>query len=95
MSNLEITKEQMMEHLNRYFTDEVESCPLNAIACVDVLFSKYQPESIKREALKYKCPDCGDVLKYDSKYFIGPNWICSNDNRFTTEQIILRCGALI
>jgi len=38
---LEITREQLLEELERYFEDEVLSCPLNAEALIDVLFYKY------------------------------------------------------
>lgn len=39
---LKITKEELMEELRAYFTDEVESCPRNAEAFIEVLFYKYE-----------------------------------------------------
>lgn len=40
-ATLIVSKEEMLDHLRNYFTDEVESCPLNAKACVEVFFYNY------------------------------------------------------
>lgn len=45
MAKLEFTKEQLMDELLKYFTDEVESCPKNAKAFCDVLFYLYEIEN--------------------------------------------------
>ena len=44
MAKLEMTKEQLMDELLTYFTNEVESCPRNAQAFCDVLFYLYEIE---------------------------------------------------
>lgn len=64
---LEITKEELMQMILIYFTDEVESCPLNAQAFVDVVFSKYQQDS---------CPVCKKnlVLNQGSQWCESCDW---------------------
>lgn len=39
---LDITKEELYHMIHSYFTQEVESCPLNAQAFIDVTFHKYE-----------------------------------------------------
>lgn len=39
-----IRKEELMELLKTYFTDEVEACPLNAEAFCNLLLEKYKIE---------------------------------------------------
>lgn len=52
MSMLSISKDEMLAHLKNYFSLEVEACPLNALACVDLLFAKYDVIEIEKRKLE-------------------------------------------
>lgn len=49
MAKLEFTKEQLMDELLKYFTDEVESCPKNAKAFCDVFFYLYEMKNNEKD----------------------------------------------
>ena len=47
---VELTKLELYKLLLTYFTSEVESCPLNAAAFIEVFFEKYQARPYIYEA---------------------------------------------
>lgn len=49
-------------------------------------------DQVVKNERKYQCPECSQKLKYDAKYAIGPNWVCENGHRSTTEDLIIKIG---
>lgn len=67
--HLELNKDQLLEHLLTYFTDEVEACPLNAEAFCDTLLAKYGEEEKENE------PDSEYLARWDGDVPLNfPAW---------------------
>ena len=63
---------------------------LKGLALINISLNVASEKTLQEEDSSRKCDVCGEELKYDGKYAIGPNWSCKNNHRCSTEIILLK-----